>query len=71
MFADKLLLQIQEKFQLPVEFEDVELFYSVCAYETAWFPEKVSPFCMFFDHQTMQVMEYLHDLTYYWRDGYG
>ena len=70
-FASNLLIEIQEKLQLDVSFEDVELFYSVCAYETAWFPDKVSPFCVFFNDHAMKVMEYLHDLSYYWRDGYG
>ncbi|XP_017064132.1 multiple inositol polyphosphate phosphatase 1 [Drosophila eugracilis] len=57
--------------------EDVQLMYTVCAFETAWHRPRHgsgssdSVWCNFFDVATLDALEFFEDLEYYWNDGYG
>lgn len=52
--------------------EDVQLMYTVCAFETAWQRHKPpSVWCRFFDVDALRALEFAEDLEYYWNDGYG
>ncbi|XP_015031938.2 multiple inositol polyphosphate phosphatase 1 [Drosophila willistoni] len=55
--------------------EDVELMYTVCAFETAWQRPlghfRPSVWCSFFDVEALNALEFVEDLEYYWNDGYG
>ncbi|XP_017089699.2 multiple inositol polyphosphate phosphatase 1 [Drosophila bipectinata] len=58
--------------------EDVQLMYTVCAFETAWRRPRPtdrwpthSVWCNFFDVPALNAMEFFEDLEYYWNDGYG
>ncbi|EDW52981.1 multiple inositol polyphosphate phosphatase 1 [Drosophila sechellia] len=60
--------------------EDVQLMYTVCAFETAWHRPRrdsgskssyESVWCNFFDVAALEALEFFEDLEYYWNDGYG
>ncbi|XP_017030500.1 multiple inositol polyphosphate phosphatase 1 isoform X2 [Drosophila kikkawai] len=57
--------------------EDVQLMYTVCAFETAWHRQRDgtrhadSVWCSFFDLAALDALEFFEDLEYYWNDGYG
>lgn len=44
---------------------------STCAFETAWHENSKSPWCELLSPDEFQIMEFSHDLKYYWIDGYG
>lgn len=54
-----------------LEFMDIQVMYETCAFETAWFKNKHSPWCTLFDKTSVQILEFAEDLEYYWKDGYG
>jgi hypothetical protein len=62
---------ISKKLGTFVDADDVQLMYTACAFETAWNKTKISPWCRLFDEESIQVLEFLEDLEYYWIDGYG
>ncbi|GJQ73414.1 hypothetical protein Trydic_g13778 [Trypoxylus dichotomus] len=51
--------------------EDVKLMYKVCGFETAWNESLISPWCLGFNTETVEVFEYITDLRQYWFSGYG
>lgn len=52
--------------------QDVQLMYTVCAFETAWQRRRApSVWCRFFDVASLSALEFAEDLKYYWNDGYG
>ncbi|XP_067009496.2 multiple inositol polyphosphate phosphatase 1-like [Anabrus simplex] len=51
--------------------EDVRLMYLTCAFETAWYRWKKSPWCAAFSEENFKVLEFAEDLNSYWVDGYG
>lgn len=52
-------------------FNNIQMMYEVCAFETAWWKHKSSPWCSLFTKDTVQMLEFAEDLEYYWKDGYG
>ncbi|XP_037726994.1 multiple inositol polyphosphate phosphatase 1 [Drosophila subpulchrella] len=73
--------QIRSSTRLPgLQPEDVQLMYTVCAFETAWHRPRRgsgsrsssdSVWCNFFDVAALEALEFFEDLEYYWNDGYG
>ncbi|XP_053625971.1 multiple inositol polyphosphate phosphatase 1-like [Plodia interpunctella] len=55
----------------PLTLGEVTLMYKVCGYETSWNKFTISPWCSAFDKNTVEILEYYHDLKHYWIDGYG
>lgn len=54
-----------------LHFNDIRMIYEVCAFETAWWKHKTSPWCTLFNKESIDMLEYAEDLEYYWKDGYG
>lgn len=54
-----------------LQFKDIRMIYEVCAFETAWWKLKSSPWCTLFNRESIEMLEYAEDLEYYWKDGYG
>ncbi|CAH1397022.1 unnamed protein product [Nezara viridula] len=52
-------------------FETVKDMYDICAFENSWYHGEYSTWCGVFSTKELQLMEYLEDLTYYWKSGYG
>lgn len=52
-------------------FQDIRTIYEVCAFETAWWKHRASPWCSLFDKESIRMLEFAEDLEYYWKDGYG
>lgn len=50
---------------------DIRLMYSMCRFDAAWEPEKLSPWCAVFKKDDLKILEYLEDLKYYYNHGYG
>lgn len=70
--------QVRSSTRLPeLQTEDVQLMYTVCAFETAWRRPRDgsrssdSVWCSFFDLDALDALEFFEDLEYYWNDGYG
>ncbi|KAI4456126.1 multiple inositol polyphosphate phosphatase-related [Holotrichia oblita] len=51
--------------------KDVMIMYKTCSFESSWFRNSSSPWCMAFDLDSIRVIAYAEDLEYYWVDGYG
>jgi len=49
----------------------LKLAYSMCRYDKAINYTQVSPWCAAFSESDLIVFEYLDDLDYYYKDGYG
>lgn len=70
--VQNLIKELEEMFVMnKFTFEDVELMYTICAYETAWRHNPKNPWCYGFDEPKYKIMEFLEDLEYYYIDGYG
>uniref|UniRef100_U5EQ88 Multiple inositol polyphosphate phosphatase 1 n=1 Tax=Corethrella appendiculata TaxID=1370023 RepID=U5EQ88_9DIPT len=67
----KVITKFSRKLATFVNADDIHLMYTTCAFETAWFKDKISPWCTLFDEHSIHVLEFLEDLEYYWIDGYG
>lgn len=55
----------------PLKFDDVNTMYDMCRYDKAWDLRKLSPWCSVFTKEQLEFMEYLEDLRYYYKSGYG
>lgn len=55
----------------PLTTRQIESIYDECRYETAWWPNRKSPWCSSFSDHDFEVMEYYQDLKYYYEDSYG
>ena len=70
--AREMLTRFREKTGIPdLKFQHVQVIYETCAFETAWWKRKMSPWCTLFDKDTIRMLEFAEDLEYYWKDGYG
>lgn len=49
----------------------VQLAYTMCRYDKALTYKNVSPWCAAFSNEDLLVLEYVDDLLYYYKDGYG
>ncbi|CAL4073625.1 unnamed protein product, partial [Meganyctiphanes norvegica] len=58
-------------FMHPISSRELESIYDECRYETAWWPNKSSPWCKSFAPHDFEVMEYHQDLKYYYEDSFG
>jgi multiple inositol-polyphosphate phosphatase/2,3-bisphosphoglycerate 3-phosphatase len=67
------LKSIKERlgFVRDLTFEEIKLMYTTCAFETAWNPERLSPWCVVFNELELLALEYYEDLDHYWSDGFG
>lgn len=52
-------------------FHDIQTMYETCAFETAWWKKKESPWCALFTKDSIEILEFAEDLEYFWKDGYG
>lgn len=68
-----MIRKLQERLGIekPPSLEEVELIHLSCSFESAWNPQKTSPWCNLFDEHDFQLLEYRQDVEYYWIDGYG
>lgn len=57
-------------FNYNLTFDDISLMYFTCAYETAWTPKTLSPWCSVFSEMDLMALEYWQDLKYFWLHGY-
>ncbi|XP_017882165.1 multiple inositol polyphosphate phosphatase 1-like [Ceratina calcarata] len=51
--------------------DDVLLMHNACAFESAWYIGKKSPWCTAFTADELKVIEYKMDLHYYYHASYG
>ncbi|XP_014478398.1 PREDICTED: multiple inositol polyphosphate phosphatase 1-like isoform X2 [Dinoponera quadriceps] len=54
-----------------VNYESAHLMHTMCAFETAWEQNVISPWCKIFSLNDFKVFEFAEDIEYYWIDGYG
>ncbi|XP_066595136.1 multiple inositol polyphosphate phosphatase 1 [Prorops nasuta] len=62
---------ISNRINYEINYEIAHLIYTMCGFETAWYTNKVSPWCQILSLNDMKVLEFAEDLEYYWIDGYG
>lgn len=69
----KVLNEVSSRlgFNNDLHLDDVELMYLTCAFESAWYPLSVSPWCSAFSESNLELLEYAEDLENYWVNGYG
>ncbi|XP_050524904.1 multiple inositol polyphosphate phosphatase 1-like [Daktulosphaira vitifoliae] len=54
-----------------IMYGDVKLMFESCKYEKAWSPDSHPPWCALFSTNDLEILEYLEDLKYYYKNGYG
>ncbi|XP_019875531.1 multiple inositol polyphosphate phosphatase 1 [Aethina tumida] len=69
----KVVENVKKRLNLTDELteDDIQSMYTGCAFETAWNKNAKSPWCSVFSLEDFKTLEYLEDLKYYYRDGYG
>ncbi|KAG5672852.1 hypothetical protein PVAND_002941 [Polypedilum vanderplanki] len=50
---------------------EIDTIANLCKFEQIWFLDEPSPWCVAFSISNHAVLEYLEDLDYFWRVGYG
>lgn len=63
--------EVSRRIGINVAFGEVEVMYDACRYYKAWDPPTQSAWCAVFTPENLMIMEYWHDLQYYYEDGYG
>ncbi|XP_072940660.1 multiple inositol polyphosphate phosphatase 1-like [Epargyreus clarus] len=65
--------RIQRRSGIEYDLTDVNVtaLYDLCRHTLSGFDNKVSPWCALFTSDDLQVLEYIHDLRYYYKNGYG
>lgn len=58
-------------FEKTLNLTDINMLYTMCSFEKAWRPKKLSAWCAVFSEEDLEIMEYREDLDYYYQDGYG
>lgn len=58
-------------FVVPLSYDQVSLTYTMCRYDKALYYGQLSPWCAAFSNSDLLVLEYVDDLLYYYKDGYG
>ena len=51
--------------------KQIDTMWDMCRYNQAWFLQDESPWCAAFTPEHVSVLEYLEDLKYYYKAGYG
>ncbi|TMW45832.1 hypothetical protein DOY81_009093 [Sarcophaga bullata] len=65
--------ELRKKTKLPnIDANTARLIYTVCGFETAWQRRREpSVWCQLLNSKSIQTLEFVEDLEYYWNDGYG
>ena len=65
--------ELRKKTKLPnIDANTARLIYTVCGFETAWQRRREpSVWCQLLNPKSIQTLEFIEDLEYYWNDGYG
>ncbi|KAK0160827.1 hypothetical protein PV328_008194 [Microctonus aethiopoides] len=66
-----MLKDLSDRFHFEFNYDKIKLIREMCAFETAWNYRNASPWCDFLTPNEFEIMEFIHDLEYYWIDGYG
>ncbi|XP_057320410.1 multiple inositol polyphosphate phosphatase 1-like [Microplitis mediator] len=67
----KTLNDLSSRLGVTIDYDKAKSIRSTCAFETAWYENSKSPWCELLSPDEFQIMEFSHDLKYYWIDGYG
>ncbi|CAG5089520.1 Similar to MINPP1: Multiple inositol polyphosphate phosphatase 1 (Pongo abelii) [Cotesia congregata] len=65
------LKNLSNRLGVTVDFDKLKSIRATCAFETAWNENSKSPWCELLSPDEFLIMEFSHDLKYYWIDGYG
>lgn len=64
-------ISIRLGFKYTLHANQVEDIWDMCRYDQSWFLQEDSPWCAAFTPEHVKVLEYLEDLKYYYKSGYG
>ncbi|CAO1347101.1 unnamed protein product [Diamesa hyperborea] len=64
-------ISIRLGFKYTLHANQVEDIWDMCRYDQSWFLQEDSPWCVAFTPEHVKVLEYLEDLKYYYKSGYG
>lgn len=51
--------------------KQLDTIWDMCRYEVAWHLDKYSTWCAAFTQEHVEILEYLEDIKYYYKQGYG
>ncbi|KAG5676678.1 hypothetical protein PVAND_006495 [Polypedilum vanderplanki] len=51
--------------------KQIDNMWDMCRYDQAWYLQEPSPWCVAFTREHVNILEYLEDLKYYSKGGYG
>ncbi|XP_063698995.1 multiple inositol polyphosphate phosphatase 1-like [Culicoides brevitarsis] len=68
-FVSDVSMRLGFKFNLSLK--QIDTIWDMCRYEQAWHLDKYSAWCSAFTKSQVEVMEYLEDIKYYYKQGYG
>lgn len=64
-------VSIRLAYKYTLNSKQVDMFWDMCRYDQAWYLQDESPWCAAFTPEHVNVLEYLEDLKYYYKSGYG
>ena len=58
-------------FKYTLNVNQIDTMWDMCRYDQAWYLQDDSPWCAAFTRNHINVLEYLEDLKYFVKSGYG
>lgn len=58
-------------FKFSLSLRQIDTIWDMCRYEQAWHLDRYSAWCSAFTKSQVEVLEYLEDIKYYYKQGYG
>ncbi|KAK0174779.1 hypothetical protein PV327_010509 [Microctonus hyperodae] len=71
LIVRNMLEDLSKRFHYKFNYDEAKLIRDVCAFETAWNYRNTSPWCDLLKPNEFEILEFVHDLNYYWIKGYG
>jgi multiple inositol-polyphosphate phosphatase/2,3-bisphosphoglycerate 3-phosphatase len=71
LFKTSVLEPISNLVGSQLDLETLDAIWVACSFGQAWQPQKLSPYCGFFNQNQIKLMEFRENLEYYYVDSYG
>lgn len=71
--GQKLISDVSQRlgFKFSLSIKQIDTIWDTCRYEQAWHLDKYSAWCSAFTKSQVELLEYLEDIKYYYKQGYG
>uniref|UniRef100_A0A336LK28 Multiple inositol polyphosphate phosphatase 1 n=1 Tax=Culicoides sonorensis TaxID=179676 RepID=A0A336LK28_CULSO len=71
--GQRVISEISQRlgFKFSLSAKQIDTIFDTCRYEQAWHLDKYSAWCSAFTKSQIEALEYLEDIKYYYKQGYG